>query len=104
MFQVLRMLVLHPVGVLLSNESVCEIMQSCFRICFETRLSGSYSYILFFFFSSYLLITFSILELLRKSAEHSLSEMVRLLYERLPQFPLQEIKGSVNYKVNILFY
>ena len=57
-----------------------------------------------FFFSSYLLITFSILELLRKSAEHSLSEMVRLLYERLPQFPLQEIKGSVNYKVNILFY
>ena len=58
----------------------------------------------FFFFSSYLLITFSILELLRKSAEHSLSEMVRLLYERLPQFPLQEIKGSVNYKVNILFY
>ena len=58
----------------------------------------------FFFVSSYLLITFSILELLRKSAEHSLSEMVRLLYERLPQFPLQEIKGSVNYKVNILFY
>ena len=48
MFQVLRMLVLHPVGVLLSNESVCEIMQSCFRICFETRLSGSYNYILFF--------------------------------------------------------
>ena len=58
----------------------------------------------FFLVSSYLLIAFSILELLRKSAEHSLSEMVRLLYERLPQFPLQEIKGSVNYKVNILFY
>ena len=38
-------------------------------------------------------------ELLRKSAEHSLSEMVRLLYARLPQFPLQETKGSVNYKV-----
>ena len=57
-----------------------------------------------FLVSSYLLIAFSILELLRKSAEHSLSEMVRLLYERLPQFPLQEIKGSVNYKVNILFY
>lgn len=73
---VLRMLILHPAGILLSNESVCEIMQSCFRICFETRLS----------------------ELLRKSAEHSLSEMVRLLYERVPQFPLQEIKGSVNYK------
>ena len=28
---------LTPVGALLGNESVCEIMQSCFRICFETR-------------------------------------------------------------------
>ncbi len=41
----------------------------------------------------------SALELLRKSAEHFLSEMVRLLYSRLPQFPLQEAKGSINYKV-----
>jgi len=46
----------------------------------------------FFLFTIYL-------ELLRKSAEHSLSEMVRLLYSRLSQFPLQETKGSVNYKV-----
>lgn len=38
--QVLRNLLLTPVGKLLSNESVCEIMQSCFRICFEIRLSG----------------------------------------------------------------
>ena len=40
--QVLRTLLLTPVGAHLTNESVCEIMQSCFRICFELRLSGKY--------------------------------------------------------------
>uniref|UniRef100_A0A8C1JK83 Golgi-specific brefeldin A-resistance guanine nucleotide exchange factor 1 n=1 Tax=Cyprinus carpio TaxID=7962 RepID=A0A8C1JK83_CYPCA len=62
--QVLRSLLLTPVGAHLTNESVCEIMQSCFRICFEMRLS----------------------ELLRKSAEHTLVDMVQLLFSRLPQF------------------
>nr|XP_032805808.1 Golgi-specific brefeldin A-resistance guanine nucleotide exchange factor 1 isoform X1 [Petromyzon marinus]XP_032805809.1 Golgi-specific brefeldin A-resistance guanine nucleotide exchange factor 1 isoform X1 [Petromyzon marinus]XP_032805810.1 Golgi-specific brefeldin A-resistance guanine nucleotide exchange factor 1 isoform X1 [Petromyzon marinus]XP_032805811.1 Golgi-specific brefeldin A-resistance guanine nucleotide exchange factor 1 isoform X1 [Petromyzon marinus] len=62
--QVLRMLLLTPVGSHLTNESVCEIMQSCFRICFESRLS----------------------ELLRKSAEHTLVDMVQLLFARLPEF------------------
>lgn len=38
--QVLRALMLSPIGDHLSNESICEIMLSCFRICFETRLSG----------------------------------------------------------------
>lgn len=63
-FKVLRTLLLTPVGRLLSNESVCEIMQSCFRICFETRLS----------------------ELLRKSAESTLADMIQLLFTRLPTF------------------
>ncbi|KAG8552110.1 hypothetical protein GDO81_004410 [Engystomops pustulosus] len=58
--QVLRTLLLTPVGAHLTNESVCEIMQSCFRICFEMRLS----------------------ELLRKSAEHTLVDMVQLLFSR----------------------
>lgn len=40
--QVLRTLLLTPVGAHLTNESVCEIMQSCFRICFEMRLSGTF--------------------------------------------------------------
>ncbi|XP_069720363.1 Golgi-specific brefeldin A-resistance guanine nucleotide exchange factor 1 isoform X5 [Phaenicophaeus curvirostris] len=62
--QVLRTLLLTAVGAHLTNESVCEIMQSCFRICFEMRLS----------------------ELLRKSAEHTLVDMVQLLFTRLPQF------------------
>uniref|UniRef100_A0A8C9FEX9 Golgi-specific brefeldin A-resistance guanine nucleotide exchange factor 1 n=1 Tax=Pavo cristatus TaxID=9049 RepID=A0A8C9FEX9_PAVCR len=55
--QVLRTLLLTPVGAHLTNESVCEIMQSCFRICFEMRLS----------------------ELLRKSAEHTLVDMFNVL-------------------------
>ncbi|KPP62547.1 hypothetical protein Z043_119263, partial [Scleropages formosus] len=70
--EVLRTLLLTPVGAHLTNESVCEIMQSCFRICFEMRLS----------------------ELLRKSAEHTLVDMVQLLFSRLPQFK-EEAKSFV---------
>nr|XP_019949096.1 PREDICTED: Golgi-specific brefeldin A-resistance guanine nucleotide exchange factor 1 isoform X2 [Paralichthys olivaceus] len=70
--QVLRTLLLTPVGAHLTNESVCEIMQSCFRICFEMRLS----------------------DLLRKSAEHTLVDMVQLLFSRLPQFK-EEAKSYV---------
>ncbi|XP_008550800.1 Golgi-specific brefeldin A-resistance guanine nucleotide exchange factor 1 isoform X1 [Microplitis demolitor] len=62
--QVLRALVLSPIGDHLSDESICEIMLSCFRICFETRLS----------------------ELLRRTAEHCLRDMVHHLFVRLPQF------------------
>jgi golgi-specific brefeldin A-resistance guanine nucleotide exchange factor 1 len=40
--QVLRTLMLSPEGSALSNESVCEIILSCFRICFETRLNGEH--------------------------------------------------------------
>ncbi|CAH0564253.1 unnamed protein product [Brassicogethes aeneus] len=62
--QVLRTLTLAPEGVHLTNESLCEIMLSCFRICFETRLN----------------------ELLRRTAEHYLRDMVQLVFMRLPQF------------------
>ncbi|KAJ6661793.1 hypothetical protein lerEdw1_013315, partial [Lerista edwardsae] len=77
--QVLRTLLLTPVGAHLTNESVCEIMQSCFRICFEMRLS----------------------ELLRKSAEHTLVDMVQLLFTRLPQFK-EEPKSYVGTNVKKL--
>lgn len=63
---------LSPIGYHLTNASVCEIMQSCFQICFETRLT----------------------ELLRRSAESILVDMVQLLFARLPQFK-EEFKGSV---------
>ena len=61
--QVSRTLILTPIGQYLSNDSVCYIMQSCFRICFEMRLS----------------------ELLRRSAEQSLIDMVQVLFTRLPE-------------------
>ena len=61
---VLRTLMLTPVGLLLTNEGVCEILQSTFRICFETRLS----------------------DLLRKTAELALNDMIQLLFTRLPTF------------------
>ncbi|KAF7390728.1 hypothetical protein HZH66_009208 [Vespula vulgaris] len=62
--QVLKALMLAPAGDHLSNESICEIMLSCFRICFETRLS----------------------ELLRRTAEHCLRDIVQHLFTRLPLF------------------
>ena len=51
--QVLRALMLSPAGDYLSNESICEIMLSCFRICFETRLSGKGFYIIFKFLPNF---------------------------------------------------
>lgn len=38
---------LSPIGLFLTNSSVCEIMQSCFQICFENRLSGNLLNIIF---------------------------------------------------------
>ncbi|XP_055643698.1 Golgi-specific brefeldin A-resistance guanine nucleotide exchange factor 1 isoform X2 [Toxorhynchites rutilus septentrionalis] len=62
--QVLRTLLLSPEGSALSNENVCDIILSCFRLCFEPRLN----------------------ELVRKTAENALKDIVLLLFMRLPQF------------------
>ncbi|CAG5085057.1 Oidioi.mRNA.OKI2018_I69.PAR.g10801.t2.cds [Oikopleura dioica] len=62
--QVLRTLVLTPIGQLLTNETVREIMVSCFRICFQMVFS----------------------ELLRKTAEHTLVDVVQLLFSRLDNY------------------
>ncbi|XP_032597071.1 Golgi-specific brefeldin A-resistance guanine nucleotide exchange factor 1 isoform X2 [Drosophila grimshawi] len=62
--EVLHTLIRSPEGAAVSNESMCEVMLSCFKICFEPRLS----------------------ELLRRSAEESLKDMVLLFFMRLPQF------------------
>lgn len=102
LLQVLRTLMLTPAGSMLTNESVCEIMQSCFRICFETRLSGNCwccipyycaptdekSFVLYVKHVDYYVFdcTVSFTELLRKSAENILMDMVQLLFSRLPQF------------------
>jgi hypothetical protein len=50
---------LSPIGINLTNSSVCEIMQSCFQICFEARLGGkciSISLLILNYFSIYLRI------------------------------------------------
>ncbi|XP_023706010.1 Golgi-specific brefeldin A-resistance guanine nucleotide exchange factor 1 isoform X5 [Cryptotermes secundus] len=73
--QVLRVLMLSPEGAMLTNESVCEIMLSFFRICFESRLS----------------------ELLCWSAEHCLKDVVQLLFSRLPHF-CEDLRIQVNIK------
>ncbi|XP_061379178.1 Golgi-specific brefeldin A-resistance guanine nucleotide exchange factor 1 isoform X2 [Danaus plexippus] len=65
LLQVLHTLMLSPEGAMLTDESVCEIMLSCFRTCFETRLT----------------------ELLRRNAEQCLRDMTQLIFMRLPQFP-----------------
>ena len=44
---------LTQIGAMLSNEAVCEVMQSCFRICFEMRLSGEYYYQILFALSHF---------------------------------------------------
>uniref|UniRef100_A0A182R4X8 SEC7 domain-containing protein n=1 Tax=Anopheles funestus TaxID=62324 RepID=A0A182R4X8_ANOFN len=62
--QVLRTLVLSPEGSALSDESMCDIILSCFRLCFEPRLN----------------------ELVRRTAENALKDIVLLLFMRLPQF------------------
>lgn len=60
---VLENLIVQPFYSL-TNGLVCEIMQSCFRIAFESRLS----------------------ELLRKCAIKSLTEMARALFSRISYF------------------
>lgn len=62
--EVLHTLIRSPEGAAVSNVSMCEVMLSCFKISFEPRLS----------------------ELLRRSAEKSLKDMVLLFFMRLPQF------------------
>ncbi|KAK0421394.1 hypothetical protein QR680_015210 [Steinernema hermaphroditum] len=62
----LRTLMLSPAGRQLSNESVCDVMQTCFRIAFAYENSVS--------------------EVLRKMAESTLADITKLLFTRLPTF------------------
>lgn len=96
--QVLRGLMLSPAGNFLSNESVCEIMLSCFRICFETRLSGKTpSQIIAVLVLN---VNSVVPELLRRTAEHCLRDMVQHLFTRLPQFA-DDTRVLLNMKVCI---
>ena len=72
--QVLRTLLLVPVGNALSNEAVCELMQSCFRISCEPRLS----------------------ELLRSTAEQTLVDMVHKLFARLGELDAEATNNTAD--------
>ncbi|KAG0746337.1 hypothetical protein G6F57_000076 [Rhizopus arrhizus] len=61
MLQVLEMALINECGQVLSDEAVCEIMESGLSICCQMRLS----------------------EMLRKSAEHSMINMIIAIFERL---------------------
>uniref|UniRef100_A0A915DUN0 SEC7 domain-containing protein n=1 Tax=Ditylenchus dipsaci TaxID=166011 RepID=A0A915DUN0_9BILA len=62
--QTLRSLLLSPCGRCLTDETVCEVLQCCFRIGLEGSLP----------------------ELLRMAAESALVDITRLLFTRLPTF------------------
>ncbi|XP_073818537.1 uncharacterized protein [Musca autumnalis] len=65
-----------PEGSMLTNESVCEVMLSCFKVCFEPRLN----------------------ELLSRSAEQALKDMVLLLFMRLLQFADDRTESGMQQK------
>uniref|UniRef100_A0AC35TM01 SEC7 domain-containing protein n=1 Tax=Rhabditophanes sp. KR3021 TaxID=114890 RepID=A0AC35TM01_9BILA len=60
----LKELLISSYGRLLSDEDVCEMIQSCFKIAFESTLS----------------------EMLRKIAEDTLRDMTEVIFSRLPTF------------------
>lgn len=35
----MKTLILSPIGNYLTNETICQSIQACFRICFQQRLS-----------------------------------------------------------------
>ena len=81
---VLRTLLLTPIGVLLTNETVKEIMISCFRICFTKDFS----------------------ELLQKTSEHTLVDAVQLLFSRVSHYregKRDEIRSKKGVWMNELF-
>nr|CAH8861194.1 unnamed protein product [Trichobilharzia regenti] len=74
----LRTLLLVPAGTLVSDRAVREILQSCFRICFEPKLS----------------------ELLRRTAELCLASMIQLFFSRLPTLTGFRIDRNIQQSVN----
>lgn len=76
--QLLRQLMLSREGIYLSNESICEIMLSCFRICFEQKLN----------------------ELLRRTAETALKDMVLHLFIQLPNFVRDDDNEMKPFKIS----
>lgn len=79
MLQVARTLLCSGVGSLCSNEAVVELVQACLRVCFEKVLS----------------------ELLRRTAEHCLGDMIQVLFARLGEVADADPAASVSTLVMI---
>ncbi|VVC44252.1 Hypothetical protein CINCED_3A003322 [Cinara cedri] len=80
--QVLYCLMMSPEGEYLPNESVCEIMMSCFRFCFQVRLSES----------------------VRSYAEHCLKDIIKLLFSRLVTLSKEQGNSSKKLGLNMKNY
>jgi len=89
--QVLYCLMMSPEGEYLPNESVCEIMMSCFRFCFEVRLSGMYTIM---FNTFYFILMFIFIEFVRSYAEHCLKDIIQLLFSRLVTLSKEQENSS----------
>ena len=69
--EVLKACLLCSSGCHLSDEAVCQMMETCFSMCFQMRLS----------------------ELLRKAAEQTLIIMVQTLFGKLRQIEKDDVVG-----------
>uniref|UniRef100_A0A8C4T535 Golgi brefeldin A resistant guanine nucleotide exchange factor 1 n=1 Tax=Erpetoichthys calabaricus TaxID=27687 RepID=A0A8C4T535_ERPCA len=111
--QILKTLLLIPVGVYLTNESVCDIIKCCFQMCFDMSLSGkckcvlgeicvltvifNYQFVLFFGtqFITFNLISNLVMENQRNKNVHSTS------VESIPEY--KEQRGSIMGHSDIIF-
>jgi brefeldin A-resistance guanine nucleotide exchange factor 1 len=78
MLQVLQMAITSECGQVLSDEAVCEMMETGLSMCCQMRLSGK-DLRTEPFSSRYLHIH---VEMLRRSAEHVMINMVIAIFER----------------------
>ncbi|CAI2169955.1 2331_t:CDS:10 [Funneliformis geosporum] len=69
--QVLRLTLTCEVGKVLSDEALCEMMETGLSMCCQMRLS----------------------EMLRRSAEHTMVVMVQTMFERLKSLEIEHAKG-----------
>jgi hypothetical protein len=65
----------------MSNEAVCELMKTCFNICFAMKLS----------------------ELLRRCAEQTLTDMIHLLFSRLAVLTVSDVTDASDSPVKNIF-
>jgi brefeldin A-resistance guanine nucleotide exchange factor 1 len=67
----------------LTDAAVCEMMETCFSMCFQMRLSGAFPrHQSAIFYIVLLFIFLLMIELLRKQSEQTILAMVQLMLEK----------------------